>query len=203
MIKKLVYSLPMLFLAFGFLIISVLRTAAVKYEFNGAVESSADINDIEIPYNLAYPGKILPDHPLWPLKALRDKICLSILTNHEKKAEVTLLFADKRIQMSQTFFEKGESEIAYATLIRAERYLMEASELEKSSRKKGINTSEFARVMTYASLKHIEMLKTLQNIAPEDAKPKIIELEKIPTETYNESMHALHEKGLVAPENPF
>ena len=128
---------------------------------------------------------------------------INVLTNSSKKAEVTLLFADKRVKMSQILFEKEKPEIAFATLLKAEQYLFEASKLEEENRKKGVDTLEFARVMTYASLKHIQVLHDVLNLAPEDARPEIIELIKIPTETYNKNMHVLNEKGIEAPDNPF
>jgi len=204
MIRKLLYFLPIFLLAFVVLVISVLRTASIKYEFNGDVisERGPDYPKTDIPYNLAYPGKILSTNPLWPIKALRDWVWLMVTTNPNKKAEVNLLFADKRLAMSQIFFDRGEIEIAYATLLKAEQYLEEASALDKNNRASG-GTAEFSRVLAYASLKHLQLIKNFETLAPDDAKPKLVELEKIPLATYNESMHALHENGIKPPENPF
>ena len=86
-------------LAFTILIISILRSAAVKYEFSEITGDETRISEDEvyIPYNFAYSGDVLPDSPLWPLKAARDRIWFLITTNSERRAELNLLFADKRI----------------------------------------------------------------------------------------------------------
>ena len=95
--RKSAVTLSLLVVAFGILITSVLRTAAVKYEFTGAPDSGAVLGaeSVDIKYNLAYPGKVLPDSPFWSLKALRDRVWLFVTTNPYRKSELNLLFADK------------------------------------------------------------------------------------------------------------
>ena len=102
MLRKLSLVFAVLLFAVGILFTSVLRTAAVKYEFSESpltslVDASSVLGEeeINIDYYLAYPGKVLPDSPFWPLKALRDRIWLWITTNSSRKAELKLLFADK------------------------------------------------------------------------------------------------------------
>lgn len=207
MLKRLVIGLPALFLAFAILTISVLRTAAIKYEFsgpNGRGDTSVlGAKTVNIPYNLAYPGKVLPDSPLWMIKALRDKIWLTITTNPGRKAELKLLFADKRLVMSKILFEKEKFDLGYSTLTKAEKYLEEASSQEKMNRNEGEDTSEFSRVLAYASLKHRQVIEEILLIAPEDAKPKIVQIRGHSSRVYEETMHALNEKGIAVPENPF
>ncbi len=53
----------------------------------------------EVEYTLAYPG-LLPDHPLYPLKVIRDKIYDFFLSDLVKKSEFKLLMADKRLFMA-------------------------------------------------------------------------------------------------------
>lgn len=207
MIKRIAYTLPILLLALGILFVSVLRTTAIKYEFNGEIDSSiknsSSENTADIPYSLAYPGKILPDHPLWQLKALRDRVWLLVTTSPTRKAEVKLLFADKRVGMSELLFEQGNSEVGYATLLKAEQYLKLASDQEKENRKQGLDTSNFIRTLAYSSLKHRQVIQSILSMAPEDARPKIIETENYSIDVYKNAMYALHELGLEAPENPF
>jgi len=205
--RRLVIIIPALVFAFGILFTSVFRTAAVKYEFAaGKVTPELSVpgnNDVQINYYLAYPGKILPDHPLWMLKAIRDRIWLLVTTNSSRRAELKLLFADKRLGSAKILFEKEASEEGFSTLTKAEKYLEEATVLEKENRAKGENTTEFLTILTKASLKHYEIMQEIIKIAPEDAKPKIIGIEWYSKKVYEDSRNALLEKDITSTENPF
>lgn len=210
MLRKLTLVFAVLLFAVGILFTSVLRTAAVKYEFAESpqtvyVDGASVLGDeeINIDYFLAYPGKVLPDSPFWPLKALRDRIWLWLTTNSSRKAELNLLFADKRISMSKILFERGKPEIGYSTLTKAEKYLEEAGFSEMENRKKGVDTSEFLERLAKASLKHAEVIDEILEIAPEDARPNIITTKEYPKKVYEDARNALLEKGMEPPENPF
>jgi hypothetical protein len=207
MLRRLAIISSVLLVAVAILAISVFRTASIKYEFSqepsaigAAVLGEATV---EIDYYLAYPGRVLPDHPLWPLKALRDRLWFLVTTNPSRKAELNLLFADKRLGSSKLLFEKGKAGIAYSTLTKAEKYLEETSNLEKENRREGIDTSAFLERLAKASLKHFQVMQEILAIAPEDAKPGIIQTEDYAKRAYEDARNALLEKGLSAPENPF
>lgn len=208
MVKKILTISFILVVAFGILLVSVLRTASVRYTFSqrSPVFSGPQVlgQETQIDYILPYPGKILPDHPLWFIKALRDRFWLLVTTNPTRKAELNLLFADKRLVMSKMLFEKEKPSLAYATLTKAEKYLEKASDLERKNRQeKGIDTTEFLVVLAKASLKHREVINEMLVIAPEDAKPEIIKTRDYSIRVFNEARNALQEKGVTPPENPF
>jgi hypothetical protein len=208
MMKRVLFVLPTLLFAFGVLFTSILRTASVKYEFSGVVNGAENrdvlgAESVNINYTLAYPGRILSDHPLWPLKALRDRVWLWITTNPSREAELKLLFADKRIGMSKILFEREKYGVAFSTLTKAEKYLEEACRQEEENRKQGYDTSEFLKVLSVSSLKHRQVIEEILLIAPEDAKPKIIQTMEYSNSVYEKTMHALNEKGMDVPENPF
>ncbi len=196
-----------LIFAFGILFTSVFRTAAVKYEFSSPAKISSvlssDTDEININYNLAYPGKILPDNFFWPLKAFRDRVWLWVTTNPSRKAELNLLFADKRLGASKILFERGKAEEGYIVLTKAEKYLETAQFLEKQNRIKGLDTYEFLLRIANASLKHGEVINEVLKVAPDDAKPNIQVLERYPKKVFEEARNALLEKGNVPPECPF
>lgn len=207
--RKITVILPILIIAFGVLFTSILRTAAVKYEFNGTSNINSQNtsvlgeSDVNIDYHLAYPGRVLPDSILWPIKALRDKVWLMLTTNSNRKAELKLLFADKRLGSSKVLFERNKPEEGYSTLTKAEKYLEEASNTEEENRKKGNDTSEFLERLAKASLKHYEVMQEIKAIAPEDATPRIIDTENYAKRVYERSRDALMEIGKTPPENPF
>lgn len=205
MLRKILVSSAVLIFALGILFTSVLRTAAVKYETSGVksvlVLSETDYN---IEYNFAYPGKILPDSFFWPLKALRDKIWLTITTDQLKKVELRVLFADKRLGGATKLIEENKNEIALSTLTKAEKYLEEASLTEEKLRSEGkAQSNEINFLLANASLKHYEVLMDLENKVPDDMKSIIISSRKIPIKSYERARNALLEKGLTPPNNPF
>jgi len=206
--RKIAIALPVLTFAFIVLFASILRTAAVKYEFQETSKSQESTlvlgeETSSVDYFLAYPGKVLPDSTLWPVKALRDRVWLFITTNPSRKAELNVLFADKRLGAAKILFEKKKPEIAYSTLTKAEKYLEEAAIQERMNNQKGIDTSEFLQSLSRAALKHVEVMEGLMTVAPEDAKPGIIRTEDYAKRVYNDARNALMEKGLQPPENPF
>lgn len=210
MFRRIVVVLATLTFALGILFTSVFRTASVRYVFSQASnqnsqETQGEVlgENIEIDYYFRYPGRILPDHPLWFLKALRDKVWLLLTTSPSRKAELKLLFADKRVVSANILFERGKPELGVSTLTKAEKYLEEACNLEKENREKGLDTSEFLLTLAKASLKHRQTIDEILVLAPEDAKPIIIRTQDYPKEVYNQTRDALYEKGLPAPENPY
>ncbi len=196
--------------AFVILSISVLRSSAIRPSLDvysatskpGLTEKTAD-EKVEILYVLPFPGRILPDSPFWPVKALRDKVWLGITTNPMKKAELSLLFADKRLMSSFELFKTNKPQLAYSTLTKAEKYLEEGSIIERSERKKGLDTKSFLFTLATASLKHREVIEGMLNIVPDDIKPEVIKAEDYSRNVYKECRDALQSQGVSSPENPF
>lgn len=195
---------------FGFagliLLISVFRTASVKYEFTGVVLGSQndETAPMRVNYDLAFPGKVLPDNPLWPVKALRDRVWLATTTSHTRKAELLLLLADKRISASHTFFVENKPEVGYETLLKAEHYLSLAGEKMKQNSDEGLDQRDFIRQLALASLKHREVIELqILPIAPDDARPEILQTLDTTKKTYEEAVHLMNQHNLNLPENPF
>jgi len=200
-------TLGIIAFAFGILFVSVFRTASIRYVFsqNSAPAPRPSVlgETVEIDYAFVYSGKILPDHPLWFLKALRDRVWLLVTTNPSRKAELKLLFADKRVVMSKKLFEKGKPALGVSTLTKAEKYLEEAMRQEAENRAKGFDTSEFLMKLAKASLKHRQTIDEILALAPEDAKPIIIKTQDYPKDVFSRTREALNETGLPTPENPY
>ena len=206
MYKRILVIASTIIFAFAILFTSVFRTASVKYVFSQGAEVLGEKQEgesKEIDYVLPYPGRIAPDSPFWAVKAFRDKMWLLLTTNPSRKAELELLFADKRVAMSKILFERDKSEIAFSTLEKAEKYLEGAYILEEESRQSGTDTYEFLTILSKASLKHRQMIDKILTIAPEDAKPGIRRTQDYSIETYNKTKNALQEKGMPIVESPF
>ncbi len=209
MLRKVAIVVGTLAVAFVILFTSVVRTAAVKYAFSEAYASTNEVTQVlgeetvSVSYTLAFPGRVLPDSPFWPIKALRDKVWLWITTNPSREAELKLLFADKRLAMSQLLFDKENYEVGYSTLTKAEKYLEEAGLAERESREAGMDTSEFLERLATAALYHYQVMEEIKSKTPEDVHPSIIQTQDYSKNVYEGSRNALLEIGLETPENPF
>lgn len=205
MIKKYIPIFLFLSFAFAVLLISVMRTASVKYDFKGEVcePSLNQAGIVNIEYQLPYPGKVMPDSIFWPIKALRDRVWFFITINDGRKADLKLLFADKRIGMALSLFEKGDAERGFSTITKAEKFLEEAYLQGIENKKNGSNTVEFNQRLSSACLKHYQIMSNIVEIAPEDAKPKIVELQNSPKKIFFQANNEILEQRGTVPINPF
>lgn len=207
MIKKYLLGLGALSLAFAVLAISIFRSAAVTY----TVATPTPVGEAvlgeavtEIDYQLPFAGRILPDNPLWVFKALRDKVWFAITTNPLKKAELALLFSDKRLESGRVLFENRKPDVALSTLAKGEKYLEIAASEEIVARKEGMDTSIFLTKLATSALKHRQIIETdLMPVAPEDAKPLLVKIEDYSKNVYKSSRDALNDKGIPVPNDPF
>ena len=210
---QIVAVLITLLIAVSILFISILRTASTTPSFTLPPPlSKSQIKDIEegqidieglITYELVNPGSVLPDHPLWWVKALRDRVWLMITPGSTRKAELNLLFADKRLAAAIKLFEKGNFESGYSTLEKGEHYLAIASDLEVINRQEGYDTTEFLMRLANASLKHRYEIESLLLIAPEDARPFIVQTQDNSKKVFKDSSNLLKSQGLTPPINPY
>jgi len=121
-----------------------------------------------VDYALPYPG-ILPDHPLFFLKTVRDKILILFTRDKMKKSQLYLLLADKHLVMGQLLWEKNKFELGNSSLNKAENYLLQSvltltidSEGEK-------NAQGVVDKLELAVKKHGEILLELKTTTVDDA----------------------------------
>lgn len=195
-IASLVFGLSVLFT-------SIFRTASPQYAFSqaGVLGTQTESQTLEVDYYLPYPG-ILPDHFLWPLKALRDKVWLFVLRDPGRKAEVLLLFADKRVGMARELIKGGKPELGVSTLTKGEKYLEQVFlEAEKAQDKK-IEMGQFFERLGTASLKHQEVIESLMPLVSEDARPVLNQTLDYPKRVYEKTAQKLNELGRPVPTVP-
>lgn len=196
---KIPTTIVVVFVALTILSTSILRSASIKYSYTPMVlsDTSENLNNdeqTEINYVLAYPGKIGPDSPLWYLKAARDRIWSIFTFDESKKAELNLLFADKRLLSSAILFQENKPDLGMTTLLKAEKYLEASSNYA--------NSDDVHMKLALASLKHKEIVERqiLPN-APEDLRPQIIKTMDITNNVYEKSKVFLLTNGLIPPQN--
>jgi len=112
-----------------------------------------------VDYYLSYPG-ILPDHPLYWVKMIRDRVQLWLTTKPLAKAEKLLLYADKRLGAGWALIEGNKVELGLTTLTKGEKYL-ERVMAETTKLGEGGEEMRFKEKLGKAVMKHEEVLSLL------------------------------------------
>ncbi len=204
--SKIAGTIITIFVAFAVLMVSVLKSAKTNFAYepkNLAYSPMVLSESVEsekaqsIDYLLAYPGKVGPDHPLWYAKVIRDKAWLALTFNANKKAELNLLFADKRLSSAVELFKNNKPDLGIATLTKSEKYLETAESIMTDD-------DNFYKKIGLSSLKHREVIENeILPISPEDLRPQIIKTEDYSKEVYKKVKDHMLTKGLTPPVNPF
>jgi hypothetical protein len=206
MLKKVLLLTGVIVFAFIILTVSILESSTVSYSFTSDVPSTT-LSDgktkNEVNYILPYAGRVLPDSPFWRLKALRDKFWYFITPSPLKKAELALLFSDKRLASASELLEDKKVDLAISTLTKGEKYLEIAVEQEIIARSQGFDTSLFLNKLILSSLKHREVIENLMPRIPEEGRPLIVKTEDYSKNAYKSARDALNSKALPLPNNPF
>ena len=72
-----------------------------------------------VDYSLPYPG-LIPDHPLYPLKRLRDWLLIVFTRDPVKKIELHILLADKKLVMGELLYDKRKTKLSVETFYEGE-----------------------------------------------------------------------------------
>lgn len=124
-------------------------------------------------YQLPYPG-LLPDNPLYSIKALRDRIIEFLISDPIKKAEFDLLSADKRLSIGVALFDKKKYELAETTISKGENYFEGGIKNLETARKEGRQLDPSLLVAFDSSArKHKEILEGLVKRASGDLEKKL------------------------------
>jgi hypothetical protein len=109
-------------------------TPIVQVETMQIVAENEDMNASSAPsvseYALPYPG-ILPDHPLYVFKKLRDQILERLISDPVRKMEFYMLQADKGVNTAVFLAAKQQDTLADASLVQAQGSLRKALDLAK------------------------------------------------------------------------
>jgi hypothetical protein len=136
-------------------------------------------------YDLPYPG-ILPDHPLYFIKAIRDRAMELSTRDQMSKAQLLLLFADKRLSMALQLERNGKHKLALSTLSKAEKYLLRTAEILPQAKKQGSAPYVgFVNKIKLSSQKHSEIINTLAKEIPQGEEAEIQNIRSILQQVQN------------------
>ncbi len=163
---------------------SLLLLLLISLIFLGTPKSYAQDNAtpssvINVDYPLPYPG-ILPDNPLYFMKALRDKAVSFFISDPLKKAEFDLLMADVRLNAAQYLFAKGENKysLAETTISKGENYFYDSLVKISDAKKQGMPVDDFVSKLIIAAQKHQQVVLELTSKTSGSVKDRLIEDEK-------------------------
>ena len=147
-------------LLFAVLIFLFVLNPNSSFAQDSSATSSGKSKKVE--YTLPYPG-ILPDSPLYPFKALRDRIVSFLMSDPAKKAEFNLLSADKRLNAGVYLFAKGESKqkLAHSTISKGANYFEQGISQLELLKKQNYPLDSLIQKYQLASYKHQEVLREL------------------------------------------
>jgi len=124
----------------------------------------------KVEYSLPFPG-ILPDHPLYFLKRLRDTILEKLISDPIRKTEFYILQADKRLAMGNLLMEAGKGTLGESTISKAEKYMEQAISGMALHKKNGGSVPGYViERLEKATAKHQEVITELLNKAQETEK---------------------------------
>ena len=142
-----------------------------------------------IDYPLPYPG-ILPDNPLYFMKALRDKVVSFFISDPLKKAEFDLLMADVRLNAAQYLFVKGENKysLAETTISKGENYFYDSLVKISNAKQQGMPVNDLVSKLIIASQKHQQVIRDLESKTSGSVKDRLMEDERRAKAFENRSM---------------
>lgn len=148
-----------------FFLLTLVLSTLITTTANAQETGTDPVQELEpvVSYDLAYPG-LLPDHPLYFLKAARDRIQSFFISDPVKKAQFDLLQADKRVMASYFLIQKGQDKVdlAQSTFSKAANYFEEAIGKTNAAKTQGVNIDELAGKLLTANKKHQEILGNIQ-----------------------------------------
>lgn len=136
-----------------------LTTSVRAFAQTAAGSPSAQAQKVD--YTLPYTG-ILPDNPLYFLKAIRDGVVSFLISDSQKKAEFDLLTSDKRIGAAWTLADRGKDSLAVSTLSKSNNYLALALSAAVSAKSEGKSVDAFLRNLQNATRKHEEIALSIE-----------------------------------------
>lgn len=158
---------------------------------NVTQSQSINIEEKEVIYQLPYPG-LLPDHPLYLVKVLRDNILLFTTRDNYKKANVYLHLSDKHMSASLELANKGTEQLAIKELGKGEDRFLHIPDLLKEIKDQGGSyPNDFMIELYQSNAKHKQVITdvmekttqteidTLQSLLKknEEAKAKLDKLQ--------------------------
>lgn len=138
-----------------------------------------DLKTEPVAYTLPFPG-LLPDNPLYALKVFRDHIWLFLTRDNMKKAELLLLFSDKKTSAAQALTKKGAWDKGAEMMLEAEQDFKKMTGVVTLSQQAGVSPeSAFIMNVVLSNKKHREVIEDLLSTIPQGPQKTLEEALKL------------------------
>lgn len=116
-----------------------------------------------VTYDLPYPG-LLPDNPLYLLKAFRDRLVSFFISDAQKQAEFDLLQANKRLVATEYMMKEPHhnDQLISQTASKGENYFADSLVNVTKAQQEGRLVNDLLERLVKASIKHEQVLYMLQ-----------------------------------------
>jgi hypothetical protein len=145
---KITLSIFGLFIASGVLAVSLASSVPSVYSASDRFKK----NDTQFYLN----GDILPDHTLYPMVMIADKIKLEMAQEHQKITIYTT-YANLRLQAAIQLLEKDQNQLALSTLTKSQKYLLKAAQTTLEQNPSDTTKEHVLKTLTYHINKHQEI----------------------------------------------
>jgi len=139
--------------------------------------SSSSAGLPEVNYELPYPG-ILPNNPLYFLKAVRDNLVGFFIMDPLKKSEYDLLQADKRLASAKALLDLGNVDLSITTLSKSGNYFDQAISKAEQAKSQGENTNDIFGKLILSSQKQQLVIQQMIGKTKGDNKTNLKLLEE-------------------------
>jgi hypothetical protein len=161
------------------ILLFILLLPIITYFFIESPQAALETPQEKVLYNLPYPG-ILPDHPLYFIKIVRDNLVDFLTRDNLKKAQLYLLYSDKRVAMALSLAKKGKDQPAIDTFSKGEKYFLKIIPLLKSAKTQGAQApSNFIETLKLSNAKHHELIQELMKTLPQGLNEQLSQLLKL------------------------
>lgn len=150
-----------------------------------AASAQTPVNPTPVDYQLPFPG-ILPDHPLYTLKKIRDWLLFTFNSNPVKKIELNLLFADKKIGMAQNLVEKKQFSLGLDIILESQTDLLKSAQELPDLSENNLLPVGLPDKIELSTKKHREIINELKSQIPNEyEKGKIKQALKLNDQAIN------------------
>lgn len=144
-----------------------------KTATNSSADAQEEVTETKAEYTLPYPG-ILPDHPLYFLKKLRDQIMERLIADPIRKMEFYMLQADKSINTGVFLAAKQNESLTAEAVLRGKAFVSQAIESASALKAEGKEVPPYLiERFGNALAKYQEVLGQLISTATETQKANL------------------------------
>lgn len=169
------------------------KTISVGREATAAAKTPIPAAVKEAPPEYLYPG-ILPDHPLYFLKALLYKIRGLFVFGDLARARWQMKMADKRAAEARALAKKGRYKLAKKALERAVIAQEKAVEHLERAKKKGKKIEDLVERLEKVSIRQQAALDRVLEKVPEEAKEAILKAKERSKKGHRRAIEVLKRK---------